>query len=110
MPSMASAWMHHDSGGYRPYRSPLDSRSVLAEGIDETKEALHLPLALVGELARRPHPGQQAADPAQQQQALDATTEIPGPSFEDLVDLRKAGRRPDAATSPARPSSTGAAE
>jgi hypothetical protein len=35
------------------------------------EEALHLPLAPTGEPARRQHPGEQAADPIQQQQALD---------------------------------------
>src|SRR5690242_18112770 len=58
MSSPASAGMRPDPGGYRRERSPLVRRSVLADGIDGTKEALHLPLPLIRESARRQHPAE----------------------------------------------------
>jgi hypothetical protein len=65
MPSMASAWMRLDPGEDRRHRSPLVRRGVPADGIDDAEEVPHLPLSLVGEAARRQHPGEQAANPTQ---------------------------------------------
>src|SRR5262249_38996245 len=74
-------------------RSSLDQRSIPPDGSDETKEALHLSLAPVRESARRQDPGEQAAHPVQQQQALDALPSLPRPGVEELGDLGHSRRR-----------------
>ena len=53
-----------ESRADRP-RSEIDRGGVLAQGIDESKEALHLPAALIRQSALRQDTSEQAADSSQ---------------------------------------------